>query len=211
MTALILHTCPFPNCSNLSLFVDCGPLQHPINGAVNTTGGTTVSHLAIYQCRSGFVLSGPKVRACTDMGYWSGSEPSCNIKGRLILVNVVKGIPHYIVSWIDWLDGWLDGWLTQALFLLMPQPLALCVRASITIFDACHISWTMHARVLKFHVWIPHGKIVNPICFLVWVVSLSGVMPLWKNQNEILSARYLEKYLSLKLGQLIGMMSRLPD
>ena len=28
------------------------------------------------------------------------------------------------------------------------------------------------------------------------VISLSGVIPLWKNQNEILSARYLKKYLS---------------
>ena len=32
--------------------------------------------------------------------------------------------------------------------------------------------------------------------FLVRFISLSGVMPLWKNQNEILSARYLEKNLS---------------
>ena len=25
-------------------------------------------------------------------------------------------------------------------------------------FDACHILRTVHARVLKFHIWIPHGK-----------------------------------------------------
>ena len=62
--------------------------------------------------------------------------------------------------------------------------------------DACHILWTVHARVLKFHIGIPHGKIADLYFFLVRVISLSGVMPLWKNQNEILSARYLEKYLS---------------
>ena len=39
---------------------------------------------------------------------------------------------------------------------------------------------TMHARVLKFHVWIPHGKKFDTRCFLVRVTSLSGVMPLWK-------------------------------
>ena len=61
---------------------------------------------------------------------------------------------------------------------------------------ACHILWTLYARVLKFHIWIPHGKIADHIFFLVQVISLSGVMPLWKNQHEILSARYLEKYLS---------------
>ena len=28
--------------------------------------------------------------------------------------------------------------------------------------DACHILQTMHARVLKFHIWVPHGKIADP-------------------------------------------------
>ena len=46
-------------------------------------------------------------------------------------------------------------------------------------------SRTVHTRVLKFHIWIPHGKIADARFFLVWVISLSGVMPLWKNQNEI--------------------------
>ena len=111
----------------------------------------------------------------------------------------------------------------------------LCIRSK----HACHILWTMHARV---HIWIPDGKIFDirffscpsylpfwsyaPLkkseqnlmhaisyepCmlgfwnfiygflmekFLVWVISLSKVMPLWKKQHEILSARYLKKYLS---------------
>ena len=69
--------------------------------------------------------------------------------------------------------------------------------------DACHFLWTVHARVLKFHIWISHGKIADPYFFLVRVISLSGVMLLWKkkkkkkkNGNEILSARYLKRYLS---------------
>ena len=53
-----------------------------------------------------------------------------------------------------------------------------CVRASVR-------SRTMHARVLKFHVWISYGKIFDTRFFLVRVTSLSGVMPLWKNPNEI--------------------------
>ena len=44
--------------------------------------------------------------------------------------------------------------------------------------DACHILRTVHARVLKFHIWIPHGKIADPYFFLVRVISLSGVMAL---------------------------------
>ena len=48
-----------------------------------------------------------------------------------------------------------------------------------------HSSKTVHARALKFHIWIPHGKIADTRFFLVRVISLSGVIPLWKNQNEI--------------------------
>ena len=54
----------------------------------------------------------------------------------------------------------------------------------------------LHARVFKFHIWISHEKIADPYFFLVRVISLSGVMPLRKNQNESLSARYFEKYLN---------------
>ena len=78
---------------------------------------------------------------------------------------------------------------------LSPFPELCPLEKKRTKSDACHILWTMHARVLKFHVWIPHGKIADPYFFLVRVIYLSGVMPLWKNQHEILSARYLEKYL----------------
>ena len=39
-------------------------------------------------------------------------------------------------------------------------------------------SRTVHARALKFHIWIPDGKIADTHFFLVRVISLSGVMPL---------------------------------
>ena len=48
-------------------------------------------------------------------------------------------------------------------------------------------SKTVHARVLKFHIWIPHGKIVDArFFFLSWDISLSGVMPLWKNPPSLI-------------------------
>ena len=72
--------------------------------------------------------------------------------------------------------------------------------------DACHILRTVHARVLKFHVWIPHGKIADPYFFLVRVVSLSGVMPpskiRMKSCQQAISKSILAR--GLKLGQLIG-------
>ena len=37
--------------------------------------------------------------------------------------------------------------------------------------DACHILRTMHARVLKFHIWIPHGKIADRCFFFLSELS----------------------------------------
>ena len=37
-----------------------------------------------------------------------------------------------------------------------------CVRLK----HARHILWTVHARVLKFHIWIPHGKMADTRFFL---------------------------------------------
>ena len=51
-------------------------------------------------------------------------------------------------------------------------------------------------RVLKFHIQIPHEKIVDPYFFHVQVMRLFGVMPLLKQNLKILCAKYLKKYLS---------------
>ena len=66
-------------------------------------------------------------------------------------------------------------------------------------YDACHILWTVHARVLKFHIWIPHGKIADLYFFSCPSYLPFKVMPLWKKSEWSLSARYLEKYLSYML------------
>ena len=50
----------------------------------------------------------------------------------------------------------------------------LSVRPS--VHASVRSSKTVHARVLKFHIWIPHGKIIDTRFFLVRVISLSGVM-----------------------------------
>ena len=54
-----------------------------------------------------------------------------------------------------------------------------CVRACVRV-SVCS-SRTVHARVLKFHIWIPHGKIV----FLSELSPFLDLCPFEKNQNEI--------------------------
>ena len=50
-----------------------------------------------------------------------------------------------------------------------------CVHPSmslfVTLFEACHILWTVHARVLKFHIWVPHGKIADTHLFFLSKLS----------------------------------------
>ena len=60
------------------LAVDCGSLDAPSNGAVDTSSGTTFMMTATYTCNTGYTRSGGQTRICQANGDWSGSEPVCN-------------------------------------------------------------------------------------------------------------------------------------
>ena len=68
----------------------------------------------------------------------------------------------------------------------------------------CISFWTVHARVLKFHIWIPHENIVDIFLFLSWLCPFPELCP-FKNRDEILSAKYLKttKARALKFGEWI--------
>ena len=147
---------------------------------------------------------------------------------------------------------------TRVLIRSGPKPnarlrLLRCSVASKKLTGHIGFGLSVHARVLKFHIRIPHGKIafffsdLSPFLefvpliisewnlmhaisyepcmlwfwnfiygflmekqltsiffFLVRVISLSGVMPLWKNQNEILSAWYSRKVFELGAWNLVS-------
>ena len=86
----------------------------------------------------------------------------------------------FILNTIKHSDVFLSSVL---IFLIMPPTskkltghisFGLCVHTSTR---ASVRSRTVHARVLKFHILIPHGKLFDTGYFLVRVSSLSGVMP----------------------------------
>ena len=64
---------------------------------------------------------------------------------------------------------------TRFFFLSELSPfLELCPFEKIkTISDICHILWTVHTRIFKFHKWIPHGKIADLNFFS------SSYLPFW--------------------------------
>ena len=62
--------------------VNCGDLTVPINGAVDTSSGTTYRETATYTCDTGYQLVGNMIRSCQANGEWSLSAPSCRAKGK---------------------------------------------------------------------------------------------------------------------------------
>ena len=58
--------------------------------------------------------------------------------------------------------------------------------------DACHILWTVHARVLKFHIWILMEKKLAHMYFLVHLPPFLSYAPL-KNSEWNLASKISQK------------------
>ena len=72
--------------------VDCGPLTDPVNGAVDTSSGTTYQETATYTCDPGYTLRGNATRTCQltgrTTGAWSSSAPYCEGELSSLLVPI---------------------------------------------------------------------------------------------------------------------------
>ena len=62
--------------------LDCGPLNNPSYGSVDTSAGTNYSSVAVYECNPGYYVDGSSRRQCQDTGSWSGSAPICRMHGK---------------------------------------------------------------------------------------------------------------------------------
>ena len=69
-----------PAYTDFSLAVNCGILENPANGIVDTTSGTTFMNTATYTCDSGYTLNGAKSRTCQSNRTWDITEPFCESK-----------------------------------------------------------------------------------------------------------------------------------
>lgn len=77
---------PPPNCT----LVECGALNAPDHGSVDTSNGVTYQDIAVYSCNEAYRLSGSNTTACQSNGTWSNPEPVCAV------VNCgVPPIPRY--------------------------------------------------------------------------------------------------------------------
>lgn len=73
MTTSVFGMIPF-------VLVDCGNLDHPVNGRVEYFNSNYQS-LASYTCDKGYKISGNNVRQCGADALWDLTTPICEIRG----------------------------------------------------------------------------------------------------------------------------------
>ena len=87
----------------------CPALSNPVNGTVRTDNGATVNQTAIYECNSGYSLSGDSSRTCQLNASWSGDEPTCVLIGL-----------YSIFQYTDWLINLQNVSFSNSSFILIP-------------------------------------------------------------------------------------------
>jgi len=58
----------------------CLRLRNPSNGFVKLTNKLNTGSQANYECRSGYIIEGDRIRVCQPNGEWSGRHPICKCK-----------------------------------------------------------------------------------------------------------------------------------
>ena len=137
--------------------------------------------------------------------------------GHVSLVNkisqkLLKLEPWNLMNRLVAMSRWPDyapsfEWNWWGILFCLHLSIRLFVRSS-SFFCACHILRTLHARVLKFYIWVPNEKIADPY-FVSCLACLFKVMPLWKKSELNLVSKISWKV--FKLGswnsiQWVGMM-----
>ncbi len=86
-----LYSCQL-YCKNSCVAVDCGDLEAPANGRVNTSQGTHFMVTAVYSCVPGYNLTGCPEAACQSNATWSCDPPFCAGKSKMRLLIVLSGV-----------------------------------------------------------------------------------------------------------------------
>ena len=69
----------------LYFIIDCPALSNPASGTVSV-GGYAVGDTATYTCSTGYLLSGDATRTCQAGNTWTGSQPTCTARGRVLKI-----------------------------------------------------------------------------------------------------------------------------
>ncbi|XP_064386933.1 E-selectin-like isoform X2 [Halichondria panicea] len=83
-----------PSCDPM----DCGVLEAPANGHVNTSQGTHFMDTVVYSCATGYNLTGCPSAVCQSNGTWSCDPPFC---ADNTMIQLKFGPTRYCVEWTD--------------------------------------------------------------------------------------------------------------
>ena len=100
-----------------------------------------------------------------------------NLMNRLVVMS----------RWPDYAPSFEWNWL--GILFCLHLSIRLFVRSS-SFFCACHILRTLHARVLKFYIWVPNEKIADPYfvsCLACLLAHLSSA------QDELLWSLFVRR------------------
>ena len=119
---------------------------------------------------------------------------------RLCIRASVHQEPYMLGFW-NFMYGFLMEKYLTPFFFLVPSYLPYWSYASLNKIwmksDACRILWNVHASVLKFHIWIPHGKIAD-----LYFFSCPSFLPFWSYAPLKKSEWNLVSKISLKVFEL---------
>ena len=153
------------------------------------------------------------VSCLRHLGYCAFLCPQLRRSWRSILVSGCASVrpsvqePCMLGLW-NFIYGFLmEKYLTQVFFLVRVVSLSgvMPLWKIRTKSDACHILWTVHARVLKFHIWIPHGKIADPYFFSCPSYLPFWIMPLWKKSTWNLVSKISQKEFEIGAWNLVSL------
>ena len=81
-----LLTCAYL-CKNHHFTVNCPELSQPEGGTVSVTGNYQGA-IATYTCNRGYMLVGMATRTCLSTEVWNSTEPTCEVPGTVVIVDV---------------------------------------------------------------------------------------------------------------------------
>ena len=117
-----------------------------------------------------------------------------------------ESLETWWIDWYWWIDDLINFWIKILTITWWVMALYNFGHFYFAHFLMHSMFWTLHARVLKFHIWIPHEKIADTYFFFeLWPFEKCGLNLVSKLSEKLLK---LEPW---NLRNVLVAMSKWPD
>ena len=76
--------------------ISCPSPPSPVHGSCS--GGTRPGSKAMCTCKAGYSLSGSVTRSCNNLGWWTGSTPTCKVKINSARDGTFSGKDRWVIG-----------------------------------------------------------------------------------------------------------------